>query len=199
MVLSSDSDSEVPNYGGDEQDVAASGVVFAEANAVPIGQRGHAEAVDKGKDLCDVWWPERVTNAVKASADFGEYKKKRIFTFAHFFSGKEDVLGAAIKRLAGLDGMTVKTYSFDQDGADAVERLKEQPYMDILDNCRKGELDAAHAGPPLLWVFQHCSTPTRQTPPARNPEHITGFQRITQSSRRRRTTDRFWPLDPHTS
>ena len=41
------------------------------------------------------------------SADFAELKRKRIFTFVHFFSGKEDVLGAAISRLAALDDMTV--------------------------------------------------------------------------------------------
>lgn len=48
-----------------------------------------------------------MTDAMKASVDFAEYKKKRIFTFAHFFSGKEDVL-SAVRRLAALDGRTVK-------------------------------------------------------------------------------------------
>lgn len=58
-------------------------------------------------EVSDVWWPQRVTDAMKASVDFAEYKKKRIFTFAHFFSGKEDVL-SAVRRLAALDGRTVK-------------------------------------------------------------------------------------------
>jgi hypothetical protein len=35
-------------------------------------------------EVSDVWWPQRVTDAMKALVDFAEYKKKRIFTFAHF-------------------------------------------------------------------------------------------------------------------
>lgn len=61
-------------------------------------------------DEPEVWWAQRVTDALKASADFGEYKKKRTFTFTHFFSGEDDVWSSAVRRLAARDGMPVKTY-----------------------------------------------------------------------------------------
>lgn len=58
------------------------------------------------------------------SADFAELKRKRIFTFVHFFSGKEDVLGAAISRLAAaLDGMTV----VDVENDPPSDFLQERP------------------------------------------------------------------------
>ena len=44
--------------------------------------------------------------------------------------------------------MTVKSYSFDLYGEHAADLMQEQPYGDVLDNCRNGELDAGHAGPP---------------------------------------------------
>ena len=67
-------------------------------------------------ELQDVWVPQRVTDVLKSSTSFAEFRKRRIFTFCHFFSGKEDVLAKAIRRLAELDGMTVKFYSFDRLG-----------------------------------------------------------------------------------
>ena len=116
----------------------------------------------------------------REAPDYGGIQKKRIFTLAHFFSGKEDVLGAAIKRLAALDGMTVKTYSFDRKGADSVDLLKEQPYGDILDNCRNGELD-----PPCgsFSIVRH-----RPGGPPAVPAWSTSMacQRIHLNSRRRR-------------
>ena len=52
-------------------------------------------------------------------------------------------------RLASLDGMTVKTYSFDLHGENAVDFLKEQPYGDILDTCRPKHRMGTRAG---SWV-----------------------------------------------
>ncbi|CAL1127083.1 unnamed protein product [Cladocopium goreaui] len=161
------------------------GAPCVQANAVPIGGSTEAGAVDKIKTepavkaeapqpCAEVWWPERVTEALKSSVDFAEYKKKRIFTFAHFFSGKEDVLSAAVRRLASLDGITLKCYSFDLEGEHATDLMKEQPYGDILDNCRNGELDAGHAGPPCgsFSVVRH----RPGGPPAvRNLEWIYGL------------------------
>ena len=120
------------------------------------------------------WLPERVALALTSSADFAEFKKKRIFTFVHFFSGKEDVLGAAVSRLAGLDGITVKCYSLDLDNDPPSDFLQEQPYGDILDSCRNGEVDAGHAGPPCgsFSVVRHRPG---GPPPVRNLEWIYGL------------------------
>lgn len=159
MLSSSSSESEAPDFSADSPVREPSGNVATEANAVPIGGEAtgttktetvvtEVKTESREKGCAEVWWPERVTNALKASANFAEYKQKRIFTFAHFFSGKDDVLSSAVRRLAALDGMTVKCYSFDLEGEHAADLMQEQPYGDVLDNCRNGELDAGHAGPP---------------------------------------------------
>lgn len=44
------------------------------------------------------------------------------------------------------------------EGEHAADWMKEQPYGDVLDNCRNGELDAGHAGPPC-----HCEAPAGGT------------------------------------
>lgn len=185
MISSSSSDSEAPDFGGNSPGEGPNDGVATEANAVPIGGTGDVAAADKvmaeasvkteaPQPCAEVWWPERVTEALRSSADFAEYKKKRIFTFAHFFSGKEDVLSSAVRRLAALDGITVKCYSFDLEGEHAADLMQEQPYGDVLDNCRNGELDAGHAGPPCgsFSVVRH----RPGGPPAvRNLEWIYGL------------------------
>lgn len=185
MLSSSSSESEAPDFSADSPVREPSGNVATEANAVPIGGEAtgttktetvvtEVKTESREKGCAEVWWPERVTNALKASANFAEYKQKRIFTFAHFFSGKDDVLSSAVRRLAALDGMTVKCYSFDLEGEHAADLMQEQPYGDVLDNCRNGELDAGHAGPPCgsFSIMRH----KPGGPPAvRNLEWIYGL------------------------
>ena len=127
MVLSSSSSDEVSASGDEGAQDGPSASVATEANAVPLNSRPAQVEPDKVKDLNEVWWPERVSIALRGAVDFAEYKKKRIFTFAHLFSGQEDVLSEAVGRLASLDGMSVKTYSIDRQGPDAANLLKEQP------------------------------------------------------------------------
>ena len=74
------------------------GNVATEANAVPIAPPPTPTVANKPKELDEVWWPERVSLALRSSADFADFKRKRVLTFAHFFSGKEDVLEAGIAR-----------------------------------------------------------------------------------------------------
>ena len=174
MVLSSSSSEEASTGENDVGQCDPSASVATEANAVPVAERKPLPAEDKSKELAEVWWPERVTIAVRSSVDFGEYKKKRIFTFAHLFSGQEDVLSRAVRRLAALDGMSVKTYSFDRDGPGKEDFLKEQPYADLLESCRNGELDAVHAGPPC-GSFSMVRHRPGGPPAVRNLEHIYGL------------------------
>eukprot|EP00435_Cladocopium_sp_Y103_P050091 s2029_g15.t1 len=146
MVLSS-SDSEDPELDKSPDEGDGHGVA-TEANAVSAAESRRPVEESKLKGLGEVRWPERVTYALKSSATFTDFKKKRIFVFAQFFPGKEDVLGGAIRRLGTLDGMSIRTIAFDRDGQGAADFLKDQPYGDILDQCRNGEVDAGHAGPP---------------------------------------------------
>ena len=161
MLSSSSSESEAPDFGGHSPEGGPNDGVATEANAVPIGGSTEAGAVDKIKTEPAVKQRHRsharkcggqrgFTEALKSSVDFAEYKKKRIFTFAHFFSGKEDVLSAAVRRLASLDGITLKCYSFDLEGEHATDLMKEQPYGDILDNCRNGSWTRAMLGRPVV-------------------------------------------------
>ena len=101
-------------------------------------------------EVQDVWWPDRVTQWLKASATFAEFKKKRTFTFVHMFSGKEDMLADAIARLANLEGMSVHIYSFGKEGctrceSNEVDFLKDQPYLDLVEQCRE---PGVHLWPP---------------------------------------------------
>jgi len=114
--------------------------------------------------------PERVSLALTASSRLCGVQEEEdlhlrpfllgqggraIFTFVHFFLGKEDVLGAAISRLASINGMAVKCYSLDLES----DLLQEQPYGDILYSCRNGEVDAGHA-----WLlFNGSISPWRNT------------------------------------
>eukprot|EP00435_Cladocopium_sp_Y103_P014598 s616_g3.t1 len=55
--------------------------------------------------------------------------------------------------LAALEGIKVKIHSFDREGCDrsgaeAVDFLQEQPYADLVDQCRAGEIDGVHSGFP---------------------------------------------------
>ena len=174
MVLSSSSEEPSPEIGGDDLGGDAGSHVATEANAIPVGNPVAAtEASKMGANTC-AWLPERVSLALTASADFAEFKKKRIFTFVHFFSGKEDVLSSAISRLAGLDGISVKCYSLDLENDPPADFLKEQPYGDLLDSCRNGEVDAGHGGPPC-GSFSMVRHRPGGPPPVRNLEWIYGL------------------------
>ena len=76
--------------------------------------------------------------------------------------------------MLSLDGMSVKTYSIDRQGPDAANLLKEQPYGDLLEGCRNGELDAVHAGPPCS-SFSMVRHRPGGPPAVRNLEHIYGL------------------------
>ena len=92
--------------------------------------------------------PVRVQEALDASKTFSEFKAKRVFNFLHLFSGRKDVLGAAVKRMAELEGMVVECYAIDTEVNEAFNLMTDLPYHDILDDARGGKFDAAHGGPP---------------------------------------------------
>ena len=56
------------------------------------------EARDAGAEK--PWVPERVRKALESATDFGDFRNKREFTFLHVFSGKTDILGEEICKVA---------------------------------------------------------------------------------------------------
>ena len=57
---------------------------------MPLSENSsESEAPDYGGGLAEgdeAWWPQRVTDALKAASNFGEYKKKRISLCSSTFS-----------------------------------------------------------------------------------------------------------------
>ena len=75
MVLSSSSEEESPDFGGNSPVTGVSSDVATEANAVPVGQVRDGVEKDKVKANTGPWVPERVSLALTASADFAEFEE----------------------------------------------------------------------------------------------------------------------------
>ena len=139
-------------------------------------------------ELQDVWVPQRVTDILKTSTSFIEYRKRRIFTFCHYFSGGVDVLGNALRRLAELDGITVKIYSLDRDNGDntnhAVDLMNTETFMDLLDHGRSGRGSCRIS---LRFLF-HGSSQARGAPSGQGfAEHLWSSRQFTSSTSRSRS------------
>lgn len=93
------------------------------------------------------WLPERVKKALESAADFGDYRSKRDFTFLHVFSGKTDVLGEEICKVASEKGL-VATVTFVDKEHDGSDLSVEEPYETILRDVSEGEFDGFHSGFP---------------------------------------------------
>ena len=85
--------------------------------------------------------------ALYGAKDFGEFREKRAFSFLHFFSGPNDVLGKAVYQAAVKEGLTVDVtvVDFKMGGADL---LKDKPNVGILEDAQRSEWDAVDGGPP---------------------------------------------------
>ena len=126
---------------------------------------GQAEEASEVRDKPMV--PQRVTDALRTSQTFAEFKKARRFRFVHLFSGKNDVLGRALVRQGQAEGMDIEMVSFDTMLDGAADLSKDHPYLDILDEARNGCYDGGHAGPPCgsfsraRWNAGHGPLPVR--------------------------------------
>eukprot|EP00435_Cladocopium_sp_Y103_P065114 s1794_g27.t1 len=152
-----------------------------------------APAEDKPKELPveagDPWLPVRVKQALEKSETFADFKKNRQFIYVHLFAGHEDVLGAAIVRLATLDGMNVEVRSFDKEStAYAVDLAEEQPFHDILDAARGGLIDGSHSGFPCGSFSRARYNEGHGPPPVRSLQFIYGLP--SNGERQQREADR---------
>ena len=153
-MLSSDSE-QTPDYGEDDAEVATgefkneqdSEDEPREMAATWRATSVKAEGDQAAKTIDELWTPTRVTEALKASKSFSEFRSKRTFTFLHMFCGEEDVLGDAIIRLADQADIKLKVMSLDRD-RDGMDLTAEQPFGDLLGMARTGQFDGSHAGFP---------------------------------------------------
>ena len=118
--------------------------------------------------------PTRVQEALDAAGSFSDFKDKRIFNVLRLFSGKRDVLGEAVKRLAEVEGMKVDVYSIDTEINEVFDLAQDLPYHDILDDARGGKFDMAHAGPPC-GSFSRVRWRPGGPPPVRSLRFIYGL------------------------
>ena len=93
------------------------------------------------------WVPERVKKALESATDFGDFRSKREFTFLHVFSGKTDILGEEICKLASEKGL-VATVTFVDKEHDGSDLSAEQPFETMLKDVSEGEFDGFHSGFP---------------------------------------------------
>ena len=88
------------------------------------------EEVPDSEQKDEPWVPERVSEALRASSTFKEFMEKRRFNFVHLFSGERDVLGEAIKEMAGLQGIQVRGVALDK--LTGTDLGAAQPFNDFL-------------------------------------------------------------------
>ena len=119
--------------------------------------------------------PQRVTDALKMAESFSDFKRNRTFRFLHLFSGKNDVLGDAIRRAAGAEGIQIEIVSFDSLIDKGLNLAKDYPYLDVLEDARNGGFDGGHAGPPCGSFSRARWNPGHGPVPVRSLEFIYGL------------------------
>ena len=127
------------------------------------------------KDFTKPMVPLRITRALQKSNSFTEYKANRLFVFVHMFSGKRDVLGETLEKMAEKEGMKVYIVSLDKLIDGEFDLSKDHPYTDILEDARGGEYDGGHAGPPCGSFSMARYNEGSGPPPVRSLEQIYGL------------------------
>ena len=109
------------------------------------------------------------------SKDFGEFRTKRMFTFLHVFSGKEDMVSMALIDAADKEGLTVKTSSVDTEIHRDLNLLTDEPYGILLQGAKDHEYDAVHCGFPCGSFSRARLNEGKGQPPVRSLEHMYGL------------------------
>ena len=129
---------------------------------------------DKVKEeISEAWVPVRLTEALKKSKMFKEFQENRNFKFVNFFCGSKDVLGQAVERMAGLQGIKVQVASLDIASGDDLSG--PQPFNDFLELARTGELEPAHSGFPCGSFSRARYREGTGPPPVRSGQWIYGL------------------------
>ena len=178
-MLSSSSESEDAPAGPDEAHGMVKEESEEERTIEPVWRQMRAveEEIKVNKeevnDAWAAWVPVGVTEALKKSKTFKEYQENRVFKFLHFFSGPKDVLGQAIERMAGLQGIQVQVASLDIAFGDDLSG--PQPFNDFLELARTGDLDSAYSGFPCGSFSRARYREGTGPPPVRSGQWIYGL------------------------
>ena len=134
------------------------------------------------------WVPERIKQALSDAADFASFRRRRIFRFIHLFSGKNDVLGSALKEEAKNCGLNVEVRALDLSRDTGDDLLKDEPYLSILEEAKQGLWDGGHAGPPCgSFSAARWNRAAPGPPPVRSRTEIYGLS--TNSANLQRQAD----------
>ena len=170
---SSPEDAQVPARGGDGP--------ASSKQAEKTKERGDPMDEDKA------WVPQRVTDVLKKSSSFAEFRSQRVFQFLHLFSGQPDVLGEVITEVCHRENLRVGITSIDRDHEKRFDLMADQPFGDIMDDIRGGLYDGAHAGFPC-GSFSMVRYRPGGPAPVRSLAHIYGLP--TNSTSQQREADR---------
>ena len=115
-----------------------------------------------------------------------EYVKTRQFRFLHYYAGKDDPLGKAIREEAELKGMKVKVVSCEKESG--VDLLDEQPFLSHCEEGKKHLWDGFHSGFPCTTFTKLRFRPAPGYPgPVRSKQHPHGLPGL--DGRRQRECD----------
>ena len=180
---SSSDEAEATVAGQDEEPLPAQGSggdvempkMEEDAQGDKLKEKKEEPAPDIGADPNRPWVPKRITEALRKSNSFSEYKSNRLFVFVHMFSGEHDVLGEAITQAAEKEGIKVYIVNLDKLIDKNFDLSKDHPYVDILEDAQSGEYDGGHAGPPCGSFSMARYNEGSGPPPVRSLEQIYGL------------------------
>ena len=120
--------------------------------------------------------PDRVKEAARKSKDMGEYKKNRMFTFIHLFSGPVDNLAKAIIEGAKRAGLMARCRSLDIK-LDPEHNLREaEKWKALGEEVDRGDFDGSHGGFPCgSFSKVRWRQAEGYPPPVRSLEHPYGL------------------------
>ena len=78
--------------------------------------------------------------------NLADFMKYRVFRFLHYYAGRGDPLGTAIRAEAAKRGMDVRVTPCEKE--DGVDLLKAEPFKEHCDLAGQGHWDGFHAGFP---------------------------------------------------
>lgn len=102
------------------------------------------------------------------------YMKSREFNFLHYYAGKNDPVGAAIKRAAQAEGMKVTVTSSEKEAG--VDLLRDEPFTQHVQEAKRGLYDGFHSGFPCTTFSGLRWRPSPGYPgPCRSKQHPYGL------------------------
>ena len=136
------------------------------------------------------WIPLREAESLQKAQNFKEYMPGRRFNFIHMFCGAKDVLGEAISKMAGLQGINVRVVSFDK--VMGMYLAAPRPSNDFLELARTGEIDGSHCGFPSEASAAHVTVKEVGRPLSGRFNGPTASPQTPWHNNQMRTWDRCW-------